>query len=74
MFLMSRLQNNLNVKEGYLLTLNSTRKDITTEVYSGSQEIVATEADGDFWAFLKNSRAQMIAFTGLNGSTAYTSK
>ena len=28
MFLMSRLQNNLNVKHGHYLTLNSTRKNV----------------------------------------------
>lgn len=36
---MSRLQNNLNVKDEYLLMLNFIRKKATTEVYSGSQGI-----------------------------------
>ena len=40
MFLLSRLQQNFNAKDGYHLTLSSTRKDTHAEVYSRSQRII----------------------------------
>ena len=40
MFLLPRLQQNFDAKDGYHLTLSSTRKDTHAGVYSGSKGIL----------------------------------
>jgi hypothetical protein len=47
MFLLPRLQNNLNAKHGHLLTLSSTRQYSNAGVYSGSQGIAFAHLEAD---------------------------
>ena len=43
MFLLPRLQQNYDAKDGHYSTLNSTRKDTHAGVYSGSQGITGAK-------------------------------
>ena len=66
MFLLPRLQQNYDAKDGHYLTLNSTRKDSHAGVYSGSQGIKKNNTES---VFIKKKISKKYKFSATNNES-----